>query len=105
MSGCAICVHDLYAEALTEYQTSLDALRTTLHSRGVSEDKWPESIRHHKADAKPQVNPTMSAFEQLEKMLAEKQAKRSAEEAKATGACREQLKQLQTTHGCVSSRW
>lgn len=85
MSGCSICVHDLYAEALTEYQTSLDALRSALHARGVSETDWPAHIQHNSGSIKRVVNPTLSAFEQMEKMLAAKRVERGKKEEEGRG--------------------
>ena len=85
MSGCAICVQDLYAEALDEYKAAVDSLRSSLALMDVPEDQWPANIRTRgSAPAavvpKPQ-NAALSAFEQLERQLLE----RKKADAQATG--------------------
>ncbi|KAF8189496.1 oxidoreductase-like protein [Mycena galopus ATCC 62051] len=67
MSGCAICVYDLYEESLAAYKESLAALRSTLTSDGIPEESWPKSIRAGVVAREKSV--TLSAFEELEKSL------------------------------------
>ncbi|KAJ7594861.1 oxidoreductase-like protein [Mycena floridula] len=67
MSGCAICVYDLYEDALSSYHLSLSTLRDSLIAMAVPESDWPEAI-----SKEPKTRP-LSAFEQLEKDLLAKQ--------------------------------
>ncbi|KAJ7209811.1 oxidoreductase-like protein [Mycena haematopus] len=74
MSGCAICVYDLYEDSLSAYHESMAAFRLTLTSSGIPEESWPESVRA--GDTTVRAKPvTMSAFEELERSL---KAKRDA---------------------------
>lgn len=72
MSGCAICVHDLYSEALDEYKKAVDNLRTSLKLLRVPEDQWPADIQT--SSRQPKQNVTFNAFEELERRLKEKRA-------------------------------
>ena len=73
MSGCAVCVHDLYAESLESYTKAMDDLREALRRQGVSEKEWPKQILPRVKDAKEDKRGTLlSAFEQLELKLAKK---------------------------------
>ncbi|PCH44832.1 hypothetical protein WOLCODRAFT_165432 [Wolfiporia cocos MD-104 SS10] len=79
MSGCAICVYDLYEAAREDYARAVDALRSALDTKGVSEDEWPLNIRRKPAQKeKKEVKSsardvTLSAFEELERSLRAKQ--------------------------------
>ena len=44
MSGCAICVHDLYVEALDAHEHTLNSIRSALREKGVSEGIWPKRL-------------------------------------------------------------
>jgi len=75
MSGCAICVYDLYEESLAAYQDEVDALRKTLTGLKFPESEWPAHIRLHKRDAAPgteaqRKEKVLSAFEEMERTLA-----------------------------------
>ncbi len=76
MSGCAVCVYDLYEEAQDEYKKALEHLRRSLAALHVPEDQWPEDIQttSKSGDSKSQrkLNPTLSAFEELEARLKQK---------------------------------
>lgn len=74
MSGCAVCVLDLYAEALDEYKQALDTLRTSLNALKIPEDQWPEEIRPTKTPKKITKSTMLGAFEELERQLREKHA-------------------------------
>ncbi|EPQ53574.1 hypothetical protein GLOTRDRAFT_139761 [Gloeophyllum trabeum ATCC 11539] len=79
MSGCAVCVYDLYEESLQAYNASLNALRSTLRAWNVPESEWPASIRDagdaaKESEGNKTKNVTLSAFEELEKMLQQKRA-------------------------------
>lgn len=94
MSGCAICVYDLYDESLEAYDQSLDALRTSLRGLAVPEDEWPATIRPQSQNSQKGTateTPTstrgavLSAFEEMERALkAKSEAARS--KAESTGA-------------------
>ncbi|KZT10222.1 uncharacterized protein LAESUDRAFT_711477 [Laetiporus sulphureus 93-53] len=80
MSGCAICVYDLYAAALEDYKLAMEALRTTLMARKIPEKEWPEDVRaagprneNKRAKQDPLRDITLNAFEALERSLREKQ--------------------------------
>ena len=82
MSGCAVCVYDLYEESLDAHKDSVAAIRTSLSSLKIPESEWPPSIRMRPSLAQsipPGGSNTqrkavvMSAFEELEKSLNAKQ--------------------------------
>ena len=83
MSGCAICVHDLYNDSLQEYNEAMATLRGFLLKAGVKEEEWPDRIRGKRGsgvqtvqDKGKQPNPVMSAFEAMERQLEEKRRER-----------------------------
>lgn len=86
MSGCAICVYDLYEDSLQSYEDSINTVRSNLQAIGVPEGEWPVSIRpggsagtnsegassrSGELERKSQV---LSAFEELERLLKAKHA-------------------------------
>jgi hypothetical protein len=82
MSGCAVCVYDLYEESLRSYKESIATLRTALEARGVPEAEWPADIRAPGARAtgsgpseSATRNVALDAFEEMERALAAKRAK------------------------------
>ncbi|KII84561.1 hypothetical protein PLICRDRAFT_117598 [Plicaturopsis crispa FD-325 SS-3] len=77
MSGCAICVHDLYQEALEEYNESIAALRTTLSARHIPDSEWPVSVQPSGQKA-AQKSASLSAFEELERALEAKHQQRGS---------------------------
>ncbi|KAI8986728.1 hypothetical protein BD414DRAFT_486872 [Trametes punicea] len=74
MSGCAVCVYDLYDEARHDYIQALENLRDQLDDMGVPEHEWPPDIRRERPPPEPAARPDviLSAFEQFEKALREK---------------------------------
>ncbi|EIN08801.1 hypothetical protein PUNSTDRAFT_68000 [Punctularia strigosozonata HHB-11173 SS5] len=78
MSGCAICVYDLYDESLEAYNQSIAALQSTLRARGVAESEWPPEIPASNGKFNDEKisslvkNVALDAFEQLERALAAK---------------------------------
>ncbi|KAF8879710.1 hypothetical protein BD779DRAFT_1446767 [Infundibulicybe gibba] len=81
MSGCAICVYDLYNDALDTYTESLARVRGSLAAMRVPEAEWPPQLR---AGAKSEAGSgsggsagarSLSAFEELERALQEKREK------------------------------
>jgi hypothetical protein len=77
MSGCAVCVYDLYEESSDVYQKSVEDLRSKLIAMNIPEDEWPKSIQTKEKSslntqaAKP-ASVIMSAFEEMERRLKEK---------------------------------
>ncbi|KAL0564730.1 hypothetical protein V5O48_017308 [Marasmius crinis-equi] len=71
MSGCAVCVYDLYEESLTAYKDSVAKVKATLTSMGVPEQEWPGTLREagngNRTTRKADV--TLSAFEEMERRL------------------------------------
>ena len=77
MSGCAICVQDLYAEALEEYKKAAESVRASLRALNIPEDSWPPEIQTSGAKkTEPKKNTVYDAFAELERKL---QAKHKAE--------------------------
>ncbi|KAJ8453468.1 hypothetical protein ONZ45_g19704 [Pleurotus djamor] len=75
MSGCAVCVHDLYEESLEAYKESISALRTSLTKLDIPEDEWPQNIRSVQGQATPKPNAVaLNAFEELERSLKAKKS-------------------------------
>ncbi|KAF9254394.1 hypothetical protein L218DRAFT_968197 [Marasmius fiardii PR-910] len=86
MSGCAICVYDLYDEALTAYKDAVGKVKATLKSMNVPESDWPSDLRDNDKDSggrttRPDV--TLSVFEEMERRL---QAKRLGGDVVSGGA-------------------
>ncbi|KAJ6571366.1 hypothetical protein B0H19DRAFT_1255349 [Mycena capillaripes] len=76
MSGCAVCVYDLYEESLGAYKESLATLGVKLTAAKIPESEWPKSVRSGQAaESKKPVSVSLSAFEELERSL---KAKREA---------------------------
>ena len=71
MSGCAICVHDLYQESLDNYNNSVAAVRASLTDMKVPENEWPETIRpgSEKRMSLPASSLSLSAFQEMERAL------------------------------------
>jgi hypothetical protein len=72
MSGCAICIHDLYQESLTAYKESIDSLRTSLSTLEVPESEWPPNVQTSAEHVEWNRNVALSAFEEMERRLKEK---------------------------------
>ncbi|KAH9019413.1 hypothetical protein EDB84DRAFT_1517259 [Lactarius hengduanensis] len=75
MSGCAVCVHDLYQESLDAHKSAVAAVRASLTSMGVPMEQWPKNIRLD-LEGKTTASISLSAFEELEREL---KARRNAE--------------------------
>lgn len=82
MSGCAICVYDLYNEALLAYDKDIASLRSALAKRGIAESGWPSQLQ--RKEQKKDV--VLSAFEQMELELAEKHRREINLESKTDGS-------------------
>jgi len=85
MSGCAICVYDLYEESLEAYKKAVADLRMKLTSMNISEDQWPNNIQSHKksgpnTQAVDPASVVRSAFEEMERILKEKRVMREDDE-------------------------
>lgn len=82
MSGCAVCVYDLYVEAKAVYSKELAGALTILQERRVPKELWPQEIVKLAESSKPNsatssgsfeddgpLDATMKAFVELEKRL------------------------------------
>lgn len=88
MSGCAVCVYDLYEDALAAYKESVATLRADLAAQDIPETEWPAHIRTGRGDEvdkaqteKPRGAVILDAFEEMERALKEKRERRAAVEA------------------------
>lgn len=82
MSGCAVCVYDLYIEAKAAYSHSLTTALTALQQQSVPKTSWPEDVlalaersngkevtASAVFDGEEPLDATMRAFIELEKRL------------------------------------
>lgn len=72
MSGCAVCVYDLYEESLQAYKDSLVTLRASLQTSNIPEQEWPDSVRlayQINQKGRPAAEASMDAFAALEANL------------------------------------
>ncbi|KAG8981467.1 hypothetical protein FRB90_007235 [Tulasnella sp. 427] len=80
MSGCAVCVHDLYVEALRDYKASLRSIRDNLETKVVRQSLWPKEIIELSPNTEAQeddvddadLDPATKAFMQMERELKKK---------------------------------
>ena len=89
MSGCAVCVYDLYEESLKAYKEAVLSLQNSLSALHIPMDEWPSSIRHQQNSFEPSSAPdikrkeiVLNAFEEMERSL--KLKRQSEVEAQAT---------------------
>ena len=75
MSGCAVCVHDLYQESLDDYNSSVAAVRASLAAMTVPVEEWPETIRpdSERRTPLPASGVSLSAFQEMERALKARQ--------------------------------
>ncbi|KAG2129339.1 hypothetical protein BD769DRAFT_1455863 [Suillus cothurnatus] len=83
MSGCAICVYDLYEESLEAYKESIVALRLSLSALSIPDSEWPDRVRTNTPTAKKKQEVILDAFEEMERQLKEKKGRRAAVEAES----------------------
>ena len=73
MSGCAVCVYDLYEESVEHYKQSISALRASLSAQNIPESEWPYRIQTRgplsPEGALERKNTILSAFEEMERKL------------------------------------
>ncbi|KZS97293.1 hypothetical protein SISNIDRAFT_482217 [Sistotremastrum niveocremeum HHB9708] len=82
MSGCTLCVYDLYADSLEQYHDTIAGIRESLREQGVREEEWPAVLRSPTADdsgggkektleerEEDLVDVSMDAFRAMEKAL------------------------------------
>uniref|UniRef100_A0A8H7XP94 Oxidoreductase-like domain-containing protein n=1 Tax=Psilocybe cubensis TaxID=181762 RepID=A0A8H7XP94_PSICU len=71
MSGCAVCVYDLYEESLEAYHGAIAQLRDNLTAKNIPESDWPLHIRNKKLDIRVEKrkDTILSAFEEMERNL------------------------------------
>ncbi|CAE6465657.1 unnamed protein product [Rhizoctonia solani] len=85
MSGCAVCVYDLYLSSLDDYKKEARSVRGRLRERSIPIHKWPEDLqkqerREATADKEEEkegldsldLDPIMKGFLMLEKQLGRK---------------------------------
>ncbi|KAG8897109.1 hypothetical protein FRB99_008437 [Tulasnella sp. 403] len=86
MSGCAVCVHDIYVDALSDYRHALLDVRDALVRNSIAKSLWPKEVSdaddRDKSkngnvtpaddDIDPNLDPTMKAFLAMEKALKQK---------------------------------
>lgn len=75
MSGCAVCVYDLYEDSLLTYKASLASLRVQLESAGIPQSEWPPRIKFSPTSlaVRRPSNTSLDAFEAIEEALKAKQ--------------------------------
>ena len=73
MSGCAVCVYDLYEESLASYEDSITALRKSLGTLGIPPNTWPLNVRPdiEKSTPESRKGVILNAFEEMERKLKE----------------------------------
>ncbi|KAI0702029.1 hypothetical protein C8T65DRAFT_655763 [Cerioporus squamosus] len=85
MSGCAVCVYDLYDEAREDYIKAVDHLRSELTKQNVPKSEWPADIRPDwkggQTSPVSRSDVTLSAFEQLELALKARREREAQKEA------------------------
>ncbi|KAJ3717575.1 hypothetical protein DFJ43DRAFT_1099327 [Lentinula guzmanii] len=62
MSGCAVCVYDLYEDSLTAYREAVAKVTGALKSMEVPEADWPRNLRTSERNK----DVTLTVFEQME---------------------------------------
>ncbi|KAI6142587.1 hypothetical protein BKA82DRAFT_1003407 [Pisolithus tinctorius] len=102
MSGCAVCVYDLYEESLDAYKESVATLKASLAALSIPESKWPPNIRATTTQSSitmKQKDVVLSAFEEMERALKEKRDRRTAVEAdkRARGEVLEGDREVETS--------
>ncbi|KIK65557.1 hypothetical protein GYMLUDRAFT_159018 [Collybiopsis luxurians FD-317 M1] len=84
MSGCAVCVYDLYDESLVAYRDAVAKVKATLAGMGVPESEWPKALRSDNAGGVARKNDiTLSVFEQMELNIQRRKQERLALESVA----------------------
>ncbi|TDL24570.1 hypothetical protein BD410DRAFT_786079 [Rickenella mellea] len=68
MSGCAVCVYDLYEESLEAYNKAVGLLRASLQASHIPEGEWPLEIQTKEVEERKK-SITLSTFEELERSL------------------------------------
>ncbi|KAJ6612544.1 oxidoreductase-like protein [Mycena sp. CBHHK59/15] len=97
MSGCAVCVYDLYEESLAAYKESIAALTVSLSSAGIPEVEWPAAVRSTEKTGGGKPHIVLSAFEELEKALQERRGVRDDVDFIRNGDLRIPGKRAQST--------
>jgi hypothetical protein len=74
MSGCIVCVYDLYEESLASYEDSITTLRESLGALGIPPDTWPVNVRPDVKKSTPESRKAVifNTFEEMERKLKEK---------------------------------
>ncbi|KAJ4478631.1 oxidoreductase-like protein [Lentinula edodes] len=71
MSGCAVCVYDLYEDSLAAYREAVAKVTATLNVMGVPESDWPWTLRSSSGvtGTERKKDVTLSVFEQMEREI------------------------------------
>ncbi|KAF9063003.1 oxidoreductase-like protein [Rhodocollybia butyracea] len=86
MSGCAVCVYDLYEDSLAAYRDAVAKIKATLNSMDVPETEWPHSLQLENGTEGRKKDVTLSVFEQMElEMQRRKQEKLDVDSATLVG--------------------
>jgi len=72
MSGCAICVHDLYQDSLATYHESVASLRSSLAGLDIPESEWPSNIQTSAVGSAARKDVVMDVFAEMERNLRQK---------------------------------
>ncbi|CAE6352016.1 unnamed protein product [Rhizoctonia solani] len=84
MSGCAVCVYDIYLSSLDDYKKEARSIRAQLRQKSVPVNEWPDNLQEQEkkdssADNQDEegldsldMDPSMKAFLMLEKKLGKK---------------------------------
>jgi hypothetical protein len=87
MSGCAVCVYDLYEESMDAYKDAVVAFCSSLTSLGIPKSEWPPRIRGQVSlptgQDKQRKEVVMSVFEELERTLNAKRQDTNSDEIQA----------------------
>ncbi|KAJ3776197.1 oxidoreductase-like protein [Lentinula raphanica] len=78
MSGCAVCVYDLYEDSLNAYREAVAKVAATLNGMGVPKADWPRELLANNSDIEMgrSKDVTLSVFEKMElEIQRRKQAK------------------------------
>ena len=77
MSGCAVCVYDLYESALADFREQLASVQKALKAKGVPVSEWPSSLRTMPSPSGEPLDQDVygAAFRALEKALKEKRSR------------------------------
>lgn len=74
MSGCAVCIYDLHADALAEYHEQMESIRRRLQAQNIPKSLWPKDLASAR-DMEDDMDPATKAFIALEQSIQKKHEK------------------------------